>query len=75
MSVLPSPDIHVPNLCPCFCFRYSQLVRSFAWFITAIQILQMVVGMVVLSHAARVQLVEKGDCFVDEANWKLGLLM
>ena len=35
----------------------------------------MVVGMVVLSTAARVQLVDEGDCFVDEANWKLGLLM
>lgn len=53
---------------------FYSLVRPIAPLITAIQILQMVGGMVVLASVA--YYLENGEeCAMDRANYKLGLLM
>jgi NADH:ubiquinone oxidoreductase subunit 6 (subunit J) len=54
---------------------FYNLVRPIAPFITAIQILQMVGGMVVLLSVAWTLNEGKEECAMDKANYKLGLLM
>lgn len=54
---------------------FYSLVRPIAPFITAIQILQMVGGLFVLSSVAWNLEVEGNACDMDRANYKLGLLM
>lgn len=50
------------------------LIR-FAPFITTVQILQMVMGMYVISFAGRQRMNAKESCHIDPANYKLGLAM
>merc|ERR1712187_976427 len=51
-------------------------MQPFAPFITTIQIMQMVGGMICLGSIAYTQLVgDYASCNVNPANWKLGLMM
>merc|ERR1712178_211218 len=55
---------------------YYRIMRPIAPFITTIQIMQMVVGMVVLITAAYAhQTMGEDGCHTDASNYKLGLLM
>jgi len=55
---------------------YAKMMQPFAPFITSIQILQMVGGIICLVSVAVMQnFGSMSDCNVDPANWKLGLMM
>mmetsp|Transcript_3582 Transcript_3582/g.9181 ORF Transcript_3582/g.9181 Transcript_3582/m.9181 type:complete len:348 (-) Transcript_3582:90-1133(-) len=56
---------------------FYAIMQPFAPFITTIQILQMIGGIICLTGVAHIQLYlgEKATCDVNSANWKLGLMM